>query len=130
MSKRPGYGKYTKNALLKETKGKCKYCTNFFEPFDYQVDHITPYSKKGEDNARNYIIVCGACNRRKQNKTLEEYCGYLMVRGELTKKLFNLLLWFDKNVQGRDRKLDRLFWLDMKNNYQILTIKECKKQWQ
>lgn len=52
--------------------GKCTYCkTSVSEVFD--IDHITPVSRGGDNNEHNLQLLCPSCNRSKRDKTHEEY---------------------------------------------------------
>lgn len=40
----------------------------------YHADHIQPVKLGGLSTAENLILVCSACNIRKSDKTLLEFC--------------------------------------------------------
>lgn len=55
-----------------EQSGRCGYCgITLFE--DYQVDHIIPLSRRGNNNPDNLCLTCPDCNARKNNKTPSEW---------------------------------------------------------
>jgi len=52
--------------LYERQEGKCNYCSKeLFGKFD--VDHIQPLSKGGNNTNGNIQILCPSCNRRKSN---------------------------------------------------------------
>jgi 5-methylcytosine-specific restriction endonuclease McrA len=61
---------------FKSQKGLCWWCG---QPVgdDYEVDHIIPITKDGENTPRNLVIAHGLCNRKKGNKMPWEYIGRL-----------------------------------------------------
>ena len=40
------------------------------------IEHRLPKSRGGDNSYANLAIACGTCNRKKSNKTVEEYCGH------------------------------------------------------
>ncbi|PEP78615.1 HNH endonuclease [Bacillus toyonensis] len=59
-----------KEALLKETKGKCAYCESSFIATDYgDIEHIEPKSKVPSKifEWNNLTIACGKCNLSKRD---------------------------------------------------------------
>jgi CRISPR-associated endonuclease Csn1 len=66
--------------LCKEQNFKCVYCDaeiapNGFSANDtrYQVDHILPWSRFGDDSYRNKTLCCVACNQHKRGRTPSEW---------------------------------------------------------
>jgi CRISPR-associated endonuclease Csn1 len=66
--------------LCKEQNFKCVYCDtgiapNGFSANDtrYQVDHILPWSRFGDDSYRNKTLCCVACNQHKRGRTPQEW---------------------------------------------------------
>ena len=66
--------------LCKEQNFKCVYCDagiapNGFAADDtrYQVDHILPWSRFGDDSYRNKTLCCVACNQHKRGRTSFEW---------------------------------------------------------
>jgi 5-methylcytosine-specific restriction endonuclease McrA len=51
----------------------CSYCGKETEPKERELDHIVPLSRGGADAVSNLCVACGSCNRRKHNKTAEEF---------------------------------------------------------
>ncbi len=62
--------------LCKEQNFKCVYCDAAIAPEGfsandtrYQVDHILPWSRFGDDFYRNKTFCCIACNQHKRGRT-------------------------------------------------------------
>ena len=58
--------------LLEKQKYKCIYCKTNLKN-GYQVDHIKPLSKGGDNSKFNLQILCISCNQRKSAKDPIEY---------------------------------------------------------
>ena len=50
----------------------CQYCDKKLPAAELTLDHIIPESKGGLASWDNLVACCGACNRRKADKSLEE----------------------------------------------------------
>lgn len=67
--------------LYNEQGGKCAYSQNvisinkLFEPNEYQIDHIIPYSRSFDDSFSNKVLVLTSENQNKRNRTPYEYMG-------------------------------------------------------
>ena len=66
--------------LCKEQNFKCVYCDAGIAPDGfsandtrYQVDHILPWSRFGDDSYRNKTLCCVACNQHKRGRTPSEW---------------------------------------------------------
>lgn len=59
---------------LYETYLECPYCESKDQP---SIDHIVPLSRDGTHTEDNVELICLDCNRRKGNKTKDEYMTYL-----------------------------------------------------
>lgn len=51
----------------------CAYCETREGPFE--IDHIYPVSRGGDNTAENLTVACKPCNRDKRDKTLDEWKG-------------------------------------------------------
>ena len=74
MKKSAG-GTFTKKdvqALYSAQGGLCFYCPTSLEG-GYHVDHKTPLSRGGSNNAENIALSCASCNLRKHARTAEEF---------------------------------------------------------
>src|SRR4051812_21228360 len=61
--------------------GHCFYCSIEIKPFDdWEPDHMTPRQQGGDDSLYNLVASCRTCNRRKGNRTVEQYRQYLHTR--------------------------------------------------
>jgi len=49
----------------------CVYCNNYSTL--YEVEHVLPLSRGGLHDIDNIAVACPPCNRRKGNKTVEEF---------------------------------------------------------
>ncbi|MCJ2086518.1 HNH endonuclease [Methylobacterium sp. E-005] len=49
----------------------CAYCGDLAGPFE--IDHVVPYSRGGENDPSNLCVACKPCNRSKGAKTPEEW---------------------------------------------------------
>ena len=58
-----------KSDLMEQQEGKCAICSADFSSRELQVDHAVPYEVGGEPqnptDQRNYMLLCGSCNRAK-----------------------------------------------------------------
>lgn len=46
-------------------------------PNEHCLDHLTPISRGGENEAKNLVSACRVCNTQKGTKTLEEFRAYM-----------------------------------------------------
>ena len=58
-------------------KGLCYWCQVAIGT-DYEVDHVIPVSKGGDDSPANIVIACAPCNRRKGAQMPSEFAGVLL----------------------------------------------------
>ena len=56
---------------------KCNYCNQLM--INYQIDHIVPIARGGDNSNQNLQLLCASCNRQKGAKTDKEYREYLNV---------------------------------------------------
>lgn len=61
-----------KHTLFGLQEGKCNGCEVLFPFRNMTIDHITPRSKGGTDDADNLQLLCGACNSTKGDRTQAE----------------------------------------------------------
>jgi hypothetical protein len=64
------FSKDFKNVLYKLHNEKCAVCSGHFEKRYLQIDHRIPYGIAGESkffksDDKNYMLLCGSCNRAK-----------------------------------------------------------------
>jgi site-specific DNA-methyltransferase (adenine-specific) len=69
--------KSVKERLYEEQNGLCNGCYTQFEIRNLEIDHIIPKSKGGGSYYENYQLLCGNCNKRKGDRTME----YLRMKG-------------------------------------------------
>jgi hypothetical protein len=78
--------------------GHCYYCGRPQEVFgDWQVEHMLPRQQGGTDDLYNLTLACKLCNRRKGNRTVEQFRTYLHQRA-LTglNEVSDLLMEYDQ----------------------------------
>lgn len=51
----------------------CTYCGADLREQTPHIDHVIPFSRGGSDEPSNLAASCGTCNRRKGNRTPEEW---------------------------------------------------------
>lgn len=62
--------------FLKIVQGmKCNYCEQTMTK--YEIDHIVPIARGGDNSNENLQLLCAPCNRQKGAKTDSEYREYL-----------------------------------------------------
>ena len=60
-----------KEKLYKKQEGICNGCGGNYQGKDFEIDHILPRSKGGQDNIENLQLLCDNCNRTKKANTME-----------------------------------------------------------
>jgi hypothetical protein len=60
-----------REAVLERDNRSCIYCDETTIPFE--VDHVIPRSKGGSNQFANLVCSCVGCNRRKSNRSIEEF---------------------------------------------------------
>jgi hypothetical protein len=60
-----------KQAVAERDGWICAYCGDISGPFE--IDHVIPYSRGGENHPNNLCVACKPCNRSKGAKTPEEW---------------------------------------------------------
>lgn len=64
--------------IFSKTNGCCCYCGKALNPFkEMDVEHVDPRNNGGSNAIENLYMSCPSCNRRKQDKTLEQYRMWL-----------------------------------------------------
>lgn len=64
--------------LYHANEGRCGYCGEPLDPFDFHLDHMEPKSRGGEDLVSNLTASCPTCNIKKGSRTVEEFRRALM----------------------------------------------------
>ncbi|TXN40071.1 hypothetical protein FV233_27185 [Methylobacterium sp. WL7] len=60
-----------KSAVVERDGLVCAYCGDISGPFE--IDHVVPYSRGGENHPSNLCVACKPCNRSKGARTPEEW---------------------------------------------------------
>ena len=60
--------KNIKHVLYGMQEGRCNGCCGHYEFKDFEVDHVIPRAKGGQDIDSNLQLLCGHCNRVKGGK--------------------------------------------------------------
>lgn len=89
--------------LLKKQLNRCYYCgedLRFGVP--YEQDHIICRAVCGHDRVYNMCIACKDCNRKKADKTLDEFKEYMirkqpnrLIRGQFYFEFIGLTRFLD-----------------------------------
>ena len=62
-------------ALCEAKDWRCSYCGTKLTRRTVTVDHIVPITRMGHNDIVNIAPCCGLCNRRKRDRTPEEWLG-------------------------------------------------------
>ena len=62
----------SRRAILLRDGFTCQYCGSQPGREHLTIDHIMPRSRGGHTDWENTVAACGACNRKKANRTPEE----------------------------------------------------------
>lgn len=82
MSKKePKIWKNLSRIVLERDSFTCLYCGQVGGKLE--IDHMQPFSRGGSDELSNLTTSCQTCNRRKHDKTVEEFKSWLRERGEI-----------------------------------------------
>lgn len=65
--------------LLIEQNNCCYWCLEVFVK-PYEIEHIIPLSKGGDNSEENIALACKLCNAQKNNKLPEEWFKYPLCR--------------------------------------------------
>jgi 5-methylcytosine-specific restriction endonuclease McrA len=57
--------------VLELDDGVCGICGEDVDPFDFQVDHVVPLSRGGENSYANTQVAHALCNQRKGPRLME-----------------------------------------------------------
>lgn len=76
------FGYEVREYLLEKWNRKCAYCQK--EDVPLQVEHMVSKDKGGSNRISNLCLACDACNKKKGNRTIQEF---LKNKPELLKKL-------------------------------------------
>jgi len=79
-----------KQRLYQEQDSKCNACGREFEIGNFEIDHIVPKSKGGNDCYENYQLLCGSCNRVKGDRPME----YLRLKIETRERMMKNKIFF------------------------------------
>ena len=71
-----------KHTLYGKQKGHCNGCKVHFEFRMFQLDHIVPKAKGGQDTDKNLQLLCGPCN------SLKGIGKYVRVKSKIKKERF------------------------------------------
>lgn len=61
------FSKRQKSAIAAKHDWFCAYCGKDLSTEDYEIDHVTPFSKGGLTSLKNGVLSCVSCNRKKSN---------------------------------------------------------------
>jgi 5-methylcytosine-specific restriction endonuclease McrA len=63
---------FSRRNLYRRDNSTCQYCCERLSASELTIDHVIPRSRGGRTSWDNCVVACGACNRRKGDRTLEE----------------------------------------------------------
>lgn len=61
--------------LMRAQRRRCHYCRAPLTAHDYEVDHVVPLKRGGDNSPANIVLACQPCNGSKGSKTLDEWEG-------------------------------------------------------
>ncbi|WP_068448977.1 type II CRISPR RNA-guided endonuclease Cas9 [Caviibacter abscessus] len=101
---------YLRYRLYDEQNGICIYSGKKIEKSqlltsEYQVDHILPYSKSGDNSYNNKVLVFAKENQDKKNKTPYQWL-------KNTEKWFQFKKRVELNTKIKDKKKNNLLYTD------------------
>lgn len=65
------FGYEVREYLLEKFNRTCVYCNAQNVPLE--IEHVIPKSKGGTNSVNNLVVACVECNRKKSNKSLDEF---------------------------------------------------------
>lgn len=68
----------TKQFLFGKQEERCNGCLEIFRFKTFEVDHIVPRSKGGEDHMDNLQLLCPNCNKRKGDKDMKIFAEMML----------------------------------------------------
>jgi hypothetical protein len=114
-----------RQAVLIRDKFTCKYCEEEIKDNTYELDHIFPKSKGGNELYTNIALACRTCNQTKLDRTDEEFIGRkIIVESYHAEKALNELRG-NENYIHKMKNIHPEFSLDVKtitNKYPISTL--------
>lgn len=64
--------KFNRRAIFRRDSFTCQYCSAALTLSTITIDHVLPKRAGGRNNWENCVSCCGACNRKKRDRTPEE----------------------------------------------------------
>lgn len=109
-------------STFRKTRGRCWYCGAKKWPGTADdplgIDHLTPRSRGGTDDAENLVPCCKGCNSIKGNRTIDEarhnfalrqlgwppftreMIDWMTQRGSDLRPYFEHRLWFERRTKA------------------------------
>ena len=85
---------------IQQQYGRCFYCGELLHKNDVEIDHILPRSIYKTDRIINLCLACKDCNRKKSDKTMDEFEDYVrkfcpekQIRGKFYWDFIGLTAW-------------------------------------
>ena len=74
--------KMMRTEIYLRDKFTCQFCQNSPDKDELTIDHLIPLALGGLDEVTNYVTCCLSCNRRKADRSLEEFAREVDIKIE------------------------------------------------
>ncbi len=75
----------TLRGVILDSGGHCAWCGDSLVGQEFEIDHIHPLSRGGDNLPENLVLACADCNRRKGDKSPLTFAQEQSARGKLTR---------------------------------------------
>lgn len=81
----------TLRGVILDSGGHCRWCGMSLVGRDFEIDHIMPLRRGGDNVTANLVLACAECNRRKGEKSPLMFAQEQSARGIKTRLIQQLL---------------------------------------
>lgn len=92
----------TLRGVILDSGGRCAWCGDSLIGQAFEIDHIMPLSRGGDNLTVNLVLACADCNRRKGDKPPLTFAQQQSARGKLTRLVRRLLKEADAPAMRQD----------------------------